>query len=385
MTEIKTKKRVTILGSTGSIGKSTISLILDNPDKFEVVALTANANAEALAVQAHILKPQYVALADESKIAELKELLPDVKVVSITEAAEAEADIVVAAIVGIAGMLPTMAAIKKGGPNGKIIGLANKESMVCAGNIMLDAAKRSGAQIIPIDSEHNAVFQVLGAKNSVEKVTLTASGGPFLNYTAEQLKTVTREQAIAHPKWSMGAKISVDSATMMNKGLEMIEAHYLFDLSPDKIDVVIHPQSIIHSLVTYDDGASLAQLSCPDMRVPISYVLSYPERLTNSTKRLDLTEIAQLTFQKPDLEKFPCLRLAMQALDAGPAHQIALNAANEVAVEEFLAGNIKFMQIPQMVEGVLEMDMPPINTLEDVLALDAEVRAMLLIKGSQAA
>ena len=375
------KKRVTILGSTGSIGKSTISLILDNPDKFEVVALTANNNAEALAVQAHILKPKYIALADESKRTDLKTLLPDANIVSVEEAAEAETDIVIAAIVGIAGLLPTMSAIKKG----RVIGLANKESMVCAGQIMLDAANRSGAKIIPIDSEHNAVFQVLNTQQSVEKVTLTASGGPFLNYTAEQLKTVTREQAIAHPKWSMGAKISVDSATMMNKGLEMIEAHYLFDLSPDKIDVVIHPQSIIHSLVTYDDGASLAQLSCPDMRVPISYVLSHPERLTNSTKRLDLAEIGQLTFQKPDLEKFPCLRLAMDALDASPAHQIALNAANEVAVEEFLAGNIKFTQIARMVEGVLDRDMPQIKTLDDVFALDTEVRGMLVKSNSCAA
>lgn len=375
------KKRVTILGSTGSIGKSTISLILDNPDKFEVVALTANANAQALAVQAHILKPQYVALADESKIPQLRELLPDTKIISVQEAAEVEADIVIAAIVGIAGLLPAMAAIKKG----RVVGLANKESMVCAGKILIDEAKRSGAKIIPIDSEHNAVFQVLNPNQSVEKVTLTASGGPFLNYTAEQLKTVTREQAIAHPKWSMGAKISVDSATMMNKGLELIEAHYLFDLSSDKLDVVIHPQSIIHSLVTYDDGASLAQLSCPDMRVPISYVLSYPERLTNSTKRLDLAEVGSLTFLKPDLEKFPCLRLAMDALDASPAHQIALNAANEVAVEEFLQGNIKFMQISQMVEGVLERDMPQIKTLEDVLALDAEVRASLVKISNKAA
>lgn len=375
------KKKVVILGSTGSIGKSTISLILDNPDKFEVVALAANCNAQALAVQAQILKPKYVALADLSKRDELLGLCPDAKIISVTEAAEAECDIVIAAIVGIAGLAPTMAAIKKG----RVVGLANKESMVCAGNIMLDAAKRSGAKIIPIDSEHNAVFQVLDTRHNVEKVTLTASGGPFLNFTAEQLKNVTAEQAVKHPRWSMGAKISVDSATMMNKGLEMIEAHYLFDLSPDKIDVVIHPESIIHSLVTYDDGASLAQVSCPDMRVPISYVLSYPERLTNSTKRLDLAEISKLTFHKPDLDKFPALRLAMDALDAGPAHQIALNAANEVAVESFLAGEVKFTQIPQIVEGVLDISMPAIKTLEDVFALDGEVRSMLLKKSRVAA
>ena len=375
------KKRVTILGSTGSIGKSTISLILDNPDKFEVVALTANSNAAALAVQAHILKPKYLALADESKRAELQELLPDANIISVQEAAEAETDIVIAAIVGIAGLLPAMAAIKKG----RVVGLANKESMVCAGQIMLDAASKAGAKIIPIDSEHNAVFQVLNTSHSVEKVTLTASGGPFLNYSAEQLKTVTREQAITHPKWSMGAKISVDSATMMNKGLEMIEAHYLFDLSPDKIDVVIHPQSIIHSLVTYDDGASLAQLSCPDMRVPISYVLSYPERLTNSTKRLDLAEIGQLSFYKPDLQKFPALALAIAALSAGPAHQIVLNAANEAAVEGFLNGNIKFIQIAQVVEDALSCNMPQVKTLDDVLALDAEVRHTFLKKSNRAA
>lgn len=375
------KRRVSILGSTGSIGKSTISLILDNPDKFEVVALAANGNAEALARQAQILKPQYVALADESKHSELRRFLPDAKIISVTEAAEVESDIVIAAIVGIAGLAPTMAAIKKG----RVVGLANKESMVCAGNIMLEAASKSGAKIIPIDSEHNAIFQVLDTRHNVEKVTLTASGGPFLNFTPEQLSNVTIEQAVNHPKWSMGAKISVDSATMMNKGLEMIEAHYLFDLSPDKIEVVIHPESIIHSLVTYDDGASLAQISCPDMRVPISYVLSYPERLTNSTKRLDLAEISKLTFFKPDLEKFTCLRLAMEALDAGPAYQIALNAANEVAVESFLAGHIKFNQIARMVEGVLDVAMPQISSLSDVFALDASIRDMLLKKSSKAA
>ena len=377
MVSLIMKKTVTILGSTGSIGKSTVSLLLENHDKFEVAALTANGNIEQLSEQAKILNPKIVAISDKSKVAALKELLPHTKILAgeegLIEAASQKADITICGIVGIAGLKPTMAAIEQGG----IIGLANKESMICAGTIMLEAATKSGAKIIPVDSEHNAIFQVFDFKNpdSVEKVILTASGGPFRSWAAADLEKVTPEQAINHPKWKMGAKISVDSATLMNKGLELIEAHYLFGLSSTKLGVVVHPESIIHSMVYYNDGSVLAQAANPDMRVPISGVLGYPNRLKNSTNRLDLTEISQLNFEKPDYNKFPCLKIAMDVLDKGLAYHIALNAANELAVEQFLSKKIKFTQIPQIVETALSgLKSSPINTIADVFKVNQSIR-----------
>lgn len=378
------KKTVTILGSTGSIGKNTVSLVVDNPDKFEVVALVAKSNISLLAEQAKILKPQYVAIGDETKIAELKQLIPDVKIISVLEAAGIYADITIAAIVGFAGLESTFEAVKRGGR----IGLANKESLVCGGSFILAEAKKSGAEIMPIDSEHNAVFQVLDNKtpDSIEKITLTASGGPFLNFSSAELKNVTPQQALKHPKWKMGAKISIDSATMMNKGLELIEAKYLFGVTSAKLDVVIHPESIIHSTVSYNDGAVLAQLSNPDMRVPISYVLAFPMRLTNSTQRLDLAKIASLNFFKPDTKKFLCLNLAMQVLDADLSTHIALNAANEVAVAAFLAEKINFTQIPQMVEKAISLHkLCNINSLADAIMLDKLTREKLISEYKSAA
>ena len=367
-------RTVTVLGSTGSIGKNTVNLLVDNPDKFKVVALAAKSNIKLLAEQAKILKPQYVAVAEESQIPELKKLLPDAKVITVLEAAAQKADVTIAAIAGFAGLESTFATITRGGR----IGLANKESMVCGGSFILAAAQKSGAEIIPIDSEHNAVFQVLNNIHNIEKITLTASGGPFLNLPEKEFINIMPEQALKHPKWQMGAKISIDSATMMNKGLELIEAKYLFHVGSDKLEVVVHPESIIHSTVSYDDGAVLAQLSNPDMRVPISYVLGYPERLTNSTKRLDLATIGNLSFFKPDIKKFPCLGLAMQALDADLSTHIALNAANEVAVDAFLARKISFIQIPQMVEKALGNHKNcNISNVAEAILQDAETRNKL--------
>ncbi len=353
-------KTVTILGSTGSIGTSTVKLLLENRDKFKVIALTANKNTELLAEQAKLLQPEFVATDAEA----------------ICEAASMKSDIVIAGIVGFAGLKATMKAIERGAT----VGLANKEAMVCAGSLMLQAAEKSGAKIIPVDSEHNAIFQVFDFKNpaSVEKIVLTASGGPFRNLAAGELGKVTPEQAINHPKWKMGAKISVDSATMMNKGLELIEAYNLFPVKPEQLDVVVHPESIIHSFVHYNDGSVLAQAANPDMCVPISYVLGYPERLKNNSKRLDLTESGALHFEKPDYEKFPCLKLAQEVLGKAQSYHIVLNAANEVAVEKFLQREIAFTDIAKIVEkSLIAHKETKISTLNDVFAIDAEVRRNL--------
>lgn len=373
-------KTVSILGATGSIGKSTLDLIERSPDRFEVAALTAAVNVEALADAARRTRAKLAVVADESRLRQLEAALqgtdcraaagPD----ALVEAATVDADVVMAAIVGCAGLKPTMAAVEAG----RTVALANKEALVTAGDLMTDAAKRSGATMLPVDSEHNAIFQCLAGsqREQVARIILTASGGPFRTATAEWMRTATPAQAVAHPNWEMGAKISVDSATLMNKGLELIEAHYLFGLPSDRLDVLVHPQSVIHSLVEYVDGSSLAQLGSPDMRIPISYALAWPERMPTPAQRLDLGAIARLDFEQPDLERFPALRLAREAMEEGGSAPIVLNAANEIAVASFLEGHIGFTEIARLVENALETNRRPAPaSIEDVLEIDQDVRA----------
>ncbi len=352
------KKTISILGVTGTIGQNTAELVRSNPDKFEVQSVIAQKSADKLNALARGLNARKAILVDETKYKELKELLSgtDIEIVcgkdAMLESASEKVDLFISSAVGFCALEPTIAAIRAGSN----IGLANKECLVCAGDLMNNEVTKAGVKLLPIDSEHNSIFQVFDFERAsdVEKIILTASGGPFRNFTKEQLASVTPEMAVKHPNWNMGAKISVDSATMMNKGLEVIEAFYLFPVAKDQIDVLVHPQSIVHGLVTYKDGSMLAGLSTPDMKTPISYALSYPERLAHPVKKLDLSEIGSLTFEKPDYEKFHCLRLARQALDIGAKAPIALNAANEVSVEAFLNHDISFAQIPYIVEMVVE-------------------------------
>ncbi len=373
-------RRIAILGATGSIGRSTLDLVEAAPERFEVTAVTAASNVAELADIARRTRAPLAVIADEARLDELRAALAGTNIQAAAgEAALAEAavsaDLVVAAIVGTAGLAPVMAAVRAG----RTIGLANKEALVSAGALMIEEARRSGATILPIDSEHNAIFQCLAGQDCdrVSRLILTASGGPFRTFSAADMARVTPVQAVAHPNWSMGAKISVDSATMMNKGLELIEAHHLFALPEDRIDILVHPQSVIHSLVEYADGSMLAQLGSPDMRVPIGHVLAWPERMATGARRLDLLEVARLDFEAPDEARFPALRLARDALRRGGAAPLVLNAANEVAVEAFLAGRIHFPDIAASVEAVLAMiDQPLPATISDVLALDAEVRAL---------
>lgn len=372
-------KKISILGATGSIGKSTLDLIEGAPEEFEVVALTAAVNAAALAESARRTDAQLAVIADESRLPELEAALrgTDCRAMAgaeaMIEAATGSADLVMAAIVGCAGLAPTMAAVQAG----KTVALANKEALVTAGDLMTRAAHDSGATLLPVDSEHNAIFQSLAGSriDQVSRIILTASGGPFRTASAEQIRAATPAQAVAHPNWSMGAKISVDSATLMNKGLELIEAHYLFGLPSERIDVIIHPQSVIHSLVEYIDGSMLAQLGSPDMRIPIAYALAWPDRMPTPAHRLQLAEIARLDFGEPDLERFPALRLAREALEAGGSAPAALNAANEVAVAKFLDGKIGFSEIARLVELALqENERPAPQSIEDVFEVDREVR-----------
>jgi 1-deoxy-D-xylulose-5-phosphate reductoisomerase len=373
-------RRIAILGATGSIGRSTLDLVEAAPERFEITALTAATNVAQLAEDARRTRARLAVIADERRLDELREALAGTNIQAAAgEAALAEAavsaDLVIAAIVGTAGLAPVMAAVHAG----CTIGLANKEALVSAGALMIEEARRSGATLLPIDSEHNAIFQCLAGQDCdrVSRLILTASGGPFRSFTAEQMARVTPAEAVAHPNWSMGAKISVDSATMMNKGLELIEAHHLFDLPEDRIDILVHPQSVIHSLVEYADGSMLAQLGSPDMRVPIGHVLAYPERMATGARRLDLLSVARLDFEAPDPVRFPALRLAREALKGGEAGPLTLNAANEVAVEAFLAGRIHFPDIAALVEEQLtRMDQPLPRSIPDVLALDADVRRM---------
>lgn len=380
-------QRLTVLGSTGSIGKSTLDVVARHPGKYQITALTANQQDDLLFEQCQKFHPRYAVLLDEAASERLKKNLQAVgnttEVLCGTAALEQvsvlpEVDAVMAAIVGAAGMPPTLAAATAG----KKILLANKETLVLAGHLFMDAIHKSGSALLPIDSEHNAIFQALPRDytgdmraSGVSKILLTASGGPFRNIPLEQLQNVTPEQACAHPNWSMGRKISVDSASMMNKGLEVIEAHWLFNASADDIQVVVHPQSVIHSMVQYVDGSVLAQLGNPDMRTPIAYALAYPERIDSGVAPLDLFQIAKLDFVAPDFVRFPCLGLAYQALRAGGTVPALLNAANEVAVAAFLDRKIAFLDIPRLIESVLaSVTRQEVDALQDVLDADAAAR-----------
>jgi 1-deoxy-D-xylulose-5-phosphate reductoisomerase len=352
--------RVSVLGATGSVGVSTLDVLTSRAPgapEFQVVALTANTNVEALAKAAIAVRAEIAVIADVSLYGRLKSLLAGTGIeaaagnAAVVEAASRPTDRVVAAIVGIAGLPSTLAAVR----NGASVALANKESLVCAGALLREEARRTGARLLPIDSEHNAIFQVLDRPDRVEKLILTASGGPFRSKSLNEMGGVTPEQACAHPNWEMGAKISVDSATMMNKGLELIEAAYLFDVPPERIDVLVHPQQIIHSLVAYDDGSVLAQLGLPDMRTPISYALAWPDRMPlPRLERLDLAKIGRLDFLPPDPQRFPALEIARKAASAGGGAPVVLNGANEVAVAAFLQRRIGFLTIAQVAGEVLD-------------------------------
>mgnify|MGYP002780638005 FL=1 len=374
------KRRVAILGATGSIGRSTLDLIEAAPEQFEVVAMTAAANVQQLAADARRTDARLAVIADEALLPELREALSGTNIhaaagiTALAEAAAGEAEFVMAAIVGCAGLEPVMAAVDAG----KTVALANKEALVTAGDLMIDAARRSGATLLPVDSEHNAIFQCLAGqdRDRVARLILTASGGPFRTFSADQMARVTPEQAVAHPNWSMGAKISVDSATMMNKGLELIEAHHLFGLPSERIDIMVHPQSIVHSLVEYQDGSMLAQLGPSDMRVPIAHTLAWPRRMETRVQRLDLVAVGRLDFEAPDEQRFPALRLARRALQEGGAAPVILNAANEIAVAAFLERRIHFPDIVGLVEQLLEtMNEAAPRSISDVIELDRRTRA----------
>jgi 1-deoxy-D-xylulose-5-phosphate reductoisomerase len=374
------ERRITILGSTGSIGCNTIDLIERQPGGFAVEALTAHDNVTLLAEQARRLRPQLAVVANPARYPALKEALAGtgVKVAAgpeaVLEAASLPADWVMAAIVGAAGLAPTLQAVRRGA----VVALANKECLVCAGTLMTAEIKRCGATLLPVDSEHSAIFQVFDFSRleAVEKIILTASGGPFRRASLEEMAAATPAQAVKHPNWSMGAKISIDSATMMNKGLELIEAHHLFGLPEERIDILVHPQSVVHSMVSYVDGSVLAQLGSPDMRTPIAYALAWPQRMAAPSARLDLGQIGSLTFEAPDAVRFPALRLAREALKAGGAAPTVLNAANEVAVAGFLAGRIGFLDIVRIVEATLgAVADAPLPGFEQVHEVDALARA----------
>ncbi len=374
-------RRVTILGSTGSVGCNTLDLIERQPEAFAVEALTANDSVGRLAEQARRVGAKLAVVADSSRYQDLKEALAGsgVEVAAgaraVAEAADRPAEWVMAAIVGAAGLAPTLAAVRRGA----IVALANKETLVCAGSLMTSEVVRHGATLLPVDSEHNAIFQVLDFErlDSVDRITLTASGGPFRTLSRAAMAEVTPEQAVAHPNWDMGAKISVDSATMMNKGLELIEAHHLFGLDEARIDILVHPQSVVHSMVAYSDGSVLAQMGQPDMRTPIAYTLAWPERMAAPVARLDLAEIGQLTFEAPDSVRFPALRLARQALRAGGSAPTILNAANEVAVAGFLDGRLGFLGLADVVERTLEtIATVSLGGLDDVWKIDREARRL---------
>lgn len=380
------RRAITILGSTGSIGRNTVELIEARPDLYRTEALVANASADLLADQALRLRPRLAVLADEAALPRLRQLLAGsgIEVAAgqgaVIEAARLPADWVMAAIVGAAGLAPTLEAVRRG----CVVGLANKECLVCAGDLMMAEVAAFGATLLPVDSEHSAIFQVFetNQRHAIDKIVLTASGGPFRQKTLAEMAAMTPAQAVAHPNWSMGAKISVDSASMMNKGLELIEAHHLFALAEDRIDILVHPQSVIHSMVAYADGSVLAQLGSPDMRTPIAYALGWPRRIASPAPRLDLASIGTLTFEAPDPIRFPALGLARAALQSGGSAPTVLNAANEVAVAAFLAGRIGFLDIAATVEKTLEaVAAVPLGGIGDVLEQDraARHRAQALI------
>lgn len=380
-------QNVAILGATGTIGMQTLNVISQHPQRFKVFALTANNNIKAMLELCRQHAPDYAVMLQAAAASELASELKALGLNTIVLhgdnalaeiAAHPQVDIVMAAIVGAAGLHPAMAAAHAG----KRILLANKETLVMAGNLFMQAVEEGGATLLPIDSEHNAIFQVMPRQRSktltdigVRRVLLTASGGPFRNATLEQMQAVTRAQALNHPNWVMGPKITIDSASMMNKGLEVIEAHWLFNASADQIDVIVHPQSVIHSMVEYSDGSVLAQLGNPDMRTPIAYGLGFPDRLESGVSSLDLLKIGHLDFSEPDMQRFPCLRLAYEALNAGGTAPAILNAANEIAVEAFLADQIRFMDIPLIIESVLSASQfENVVSIEQIVAVDADAR-----------
>lgn len=385
--------KISILGATGSIGSQTLNVIAQHPERFKVVALTAHTNYQKLQQQCVAFQPEYVVCVDEAAAmalrASLKTLSLSIEVLSgadalVTVATDNSVDMVMAAIVGSAGLASTFAAVKAG----KRVLLANKEALVMAGQLFMDAVAQYNATLLPVDSEHNALFQCMpdaylpgqGRPKNIDSLILTASGGPFLNTPMDTFATITPKQAVAHPNWEMGAKISVDSATMMNKGLEVIEAHWLFAMPLSDIEVIIHPQSVIHSLVRYNDGSLLAQCGVPDMRTPISYCLSWPDRLNINVERLDLLKAARFDFSAPDEVRFPCLRLAKRALTSGPVASIVLNAANEIAVDAFLKGKIGFTQIAEQIETVLgQASFSNPTSVDDVIAIDQALRETIKV------
>ena len=372
------KKQIAILGSTGSIGTQALQVIEEHPDLYEAYALTANNQVELLAAQARKFMPAAVVIANEAKYLQLKEMLSDLPIQvyagadALCEIVEAKPiDVVLASMVGYAGLHPTMNAIRAG----KAIALANKETLVVAGELINALAQQYHTPILPVDSEHSAIFQCLEPNNALEKVILTASGGPFRTFTMEQLQHVTKEQALKHPNWDMGAKITIDSATMMNKGFEVIEAKWLFGVRPEQIEVVVHPQSVIHSMVQYEDGAVKAQLGMPDMRLPIQYAFSYPQRIKASFDRLDFSTMKELTFEQPDTTRFRCLALAYEALNQGGNMACIVNAANEVVVSAFLRDRISFLRMSEVIEQTMgKVPFIQTPTYEDYVATDAEAR-----------
>ena len=383
------KRKITILGSTGSIGDSTLSVLefaaKTGDSAFEIEALTAHSNVEKLAAQAKKFKAKFVAIADEAHGDALKAALSGTDIETgagpsaIEAAAERDADFVMAAIVGAAGLKPTLKAAARGAD----IALANKECLVCAGDVLTATIEKAGGRMLPVDSEHNAIFQVFDfdRPERVTKLILTASGGPFRTWKTEEMAVATPAQAVAHPNWSMGAKISVDSATLMNKGLELIEAAHIFPIDHKMIDVLVHPQSVIHSMVEYVDGSVLAQLGSPDMRTPIATTLAWPDRVPSPSAKLDFASVAKLTFEAPDLKRFPALRLAKESIDAGGVMPATLNAANEIAVAAFLANRVKFLDIAAITEQVLEAvtgkeGSGSVKSLEEALAADANARRL---------
>ncbi len=383
-------KKISLLGATGSIGRSTLDIVTRFPERYQIVALGGGRNISELSAQAQRFRPQLLAVQDETGAEELEQALnaAGLKIPimvgqpgAIAVATLSEANIVVAAMVGAVGLEPTHAALKAG----KNVALANKESMVMAGRLLNEVASANKVAILPLDSEHSALWQALNGEpeSGVEKLILTASGGPFREFSLAQMAEVTPEQAMRHPRWDMGPKITIDSATMMNKALEIIEARWLFDMAPEKIEVLVHPQSIVHSLVEYRDGSVLAQLGLPDMRLPIAYALSYPERLPLDLPKLNLAETGQLDFFAADEERFPALALVRKALASGDSGAIALNAANEIAVDRFRAGEIGFLEIAKMVAGVLDKIVAQeFSTLPQILDFDAKVRQSLLNSGN---
>ena len=374
-----TRRTISILGATGSVGTSTLDLVERSPERFEVIALTAARNVAALADAARRTNARLAVIDDVTLLGELERRLAGTHCraasgrEALNEAAAGEAEWVMAAIVGCAGLEPVMAAVEAG----RTIALANKEALVTAGALMIDAARRSGATILPVDSEHNAIFQCLAGSRleDVARVILTASGGPFRKCSLQEMSGMNAAEAVAHPNWSMGAKISVDSATMMNKGLELIEAHHLFGLPSDRVDILVHPQSVIHSMVEYIDGSTIAQLGSPDMRTPIAHTLAYPERMATPVATLDLAQIGRLEFEVPDITRFPALRVAREALEGGGSEAVVLNAANEVAVAAFLAGRIGFLDIVPLVErAIAQAAAPAPRSIADVLDIDRSAR-----------